>query len=376
MILRLGIIDRYLLREATAGWLVVTLVLMLLMMGSGFARFLGRAAAGKLPQELVLKLVGLSSIEYLVVIMPISLLLGIMLALGRLYRDNEMSAITAAGLGLRRLYRPFAPLLLTVAVLTAWLSMELSPWASGEVNQLRNSGRQEAVDLQAFAEGQFRSIMDDRGVFYTEGLDREKGLFTNVFVRVKTDEGTTLIMAKAGRQEVDPRTRARILVLLDGYRYEGEPGEADYLITAFEEHGVRISPPQAVAKESSGAKSLDALLASASLKDWVELNWRLSIPLTVLVLGLMAVPLAHSLPRQGRYGRLVFALVVYLVYSNLLTVGRVSAEEGRLSVAGGIWAVHGLMACYVFWLIARREGWWRRPFTVPPEKLSVQGGEA
>ena len=117
MILRLGIIDRYLLREATAGWLIVTLVLMLLMMGSGFARFLGRAASGKLPQELVLKLVGLSSIEYLVVILPISLLLGIMLALGRLYRDNEMSAITAAGLGLQRLYRPIAPLLITVAVL-------------------------------------------------------------------------------------------------------------------------------------------------------------------------------------------------------------------------------------------------------------------
>jgi lipopolysaccharide export system permease protein len=367
MILRLGIIDRYLLREATAGWLLVTLVLMLLI--------LGRAAAGKLPQELVLKLVGLSSIEYLVVILPISLLLGVMLALGRLYRDNEMSAITAAGLGLQRLYRPFAPLLITVAIITAWLSIDLSPWASGKVNQLRQGGRQEAVDLQAFAEGQFRSIMDGRGVFYTEGMDRKRGLFTNVFVRVKTAEGTTLIMAKAGRQEIDPKTRARILVLLDGYRYEGEPGEADYLITAFQEHGVRISPPQIQTKLKSSAKPLDELLASSELKDWVELNWRLSIPLTVLILGLMAVPLAHSLPRQGRYGRLIIALVIYLIYSNLLTVGRVSAEEGKVTVGLGIWAVHGVMFSYVFWLIARREGWWRRPFTVP-ETTAAQEGEA
>ncbi len=361
MRVQLGIIDRYLLREASSGWLAVTLVLMLLMMGSGFARFLGRAAAGKLPQEMVLKLVALSSIEYLVVILPISLMLGIMLALGRLYRDNEMAAIAAAGFGLQRLYRPFVPLLLTVAVLTAWLSIDLSPWASGRVNQLRDMGRQEATELQAFAAGQFRSIMDGKGVFYTEALDHKHGLFTNVFVRVKSEEDTVLILAKSGRQEVDPKTRARILVLQNGYRYEGEPGEADYLITAFKEHGVRISPPRVVTNLKSSAKPFQSLLKSSDKSDWIELNWRLSVPLTVLLLGLMAVPLSHSKPREGRYGRLVLALVIYLMYSNLLTVGRVATDEGKLPVFIGIWAIHLGLMVYIFWLLGSREGWWRRP---------------
>lgn len=355
-----GILSRYLLREATLGWLAVSLVLMLLMLGSGFARFLGRAAAGKLPQEMVLKLVALSSIEYLVVILPISLMLGVMLAFGRLYRDNEMAAIGAAGLGMKGLYRPMSPLLLTVIVITAWLSLDLSPWASGMVNRMRDQGRQEAVDLQAFAEGQFRSIMDGKGVFYTESMDRNQGLFRNVFVHVKNEEETVLILAKSGSQEVDPTSRARLLVLRDGYRYEGEPGEADYRITAFKEHGVRVSPPQVKTRLKSSAKPLTELLRSDYLADWVELHWRLSVPVTVLLLGLLAVPLAHSRPRQGRYGRLVLALVVYLVYSNLLTIGRVAVDDGKLPVSLGLWSVHAAMAAYVFWLIAAREGWWRR----------------
>ena len=359
MLLRLGIIDRYLLREATAGWVAVTLVLMLLMMGSGFARFLGRAAAGKQPQEMVLQLVALSSIEYLVVILPISLLLGIMLALGRLYRDNEMAAIGAAGFGLQRMYRPFAPLLLTVAVITAWLSLDLSPWASGKVNKLRDEGRKEAVDLQAFAAGQFRSIMNGKGVFYTERFDRRSGLFENVFVRVETEEGPVLILAHHGVQAIDPGTRSRLLVLKNGYRYEGKPGEADYRITAFEEHGMRISPPQVVTHYKSSAKPFDELLVSSELSDRVELHARISATVMVVILGFLAVPLARTQPRQGRYGRLIIALVIYLAYSNLLTVGRVAADEGELPIALGIWSVHAVAFGYLFWLLGQNEGWWR-----------------
>lgn len=361
MLFRLGIIDRYLLRETTAGWVAVTLVLMLLMMGSGFARFLGRAAAGKLPQEMVLKLVALSSIEYLVVILPVSLLLGIMLALGRLYRDNEMAAISTAGFGLQRMYRPFVPLLLTVTVVTGWLSFDLSPWASGEVNQLRSQGRQEAVRLQAFAEGEFRNILDGQGVFYTEKFDRSEGVFENVFVRIFTEDTPVVILARSGTQTVDPDTRSRSLVLYDGYRYEGRAGEADYRITAFGEHGIRVTPPPLDARENISAMTTMELLSSSKLEDRVELHARLSAAVMVLLLGLLAVPLSQTRPRQGRYGRLVLALVIYLLYSNLLSIGRVTAEEGELSIGVGLWSIHAAVFAYVCWLLGQREGWWRRP---------------
>lgn len=346
------------MREAAFAWLAVTLVLLLLMMGSGFARFLGRAAAGKLPQELVLKLVSLSSLEYLVIVIPISILLAIMLALGRHYRDNEMAAIGAAGVGLVRFYRPYMWLIIMIAAITAWLSMDLSPWASGQVNRLRDIGKSQAVDLTAFEPGKFRTVMGGAGVFYTEGYDRRNGLFRNVFLRAKFGDDTVVILAERGQQGVDEKTQESILVLKDGYRYEGQPGQADYNITAFSEHGVRIEPREVSTNVKANAKPIEELFLSDKHSDLIELHWRFSVPISVILLGLLAVPMAYARPRQGRYAQLVVALLIYMLYSNLLTAGRLWVEETQVSPFIGIWSIHAGMAAVVLWLVGRREGWW------------------
>ncbi len=356
----LGILERYLLREATLAWLAVNLVLILLMLGSSFARFLGVAAAGKLPPNLVMRVVGLSSIEYAVIIMPFSLLIAIILALGRLYRDNEMTAMAMSGLGLRGTYRPLLLLALVTLALTAWLSLAMSPWASGRVDILRETGRSEAVELHVLEPGQFRSIMKGRGVFYTEKAEAGDGSFRRVFVRAQPPEGDTIvIVADRGVQQIDEQTRERSLILQDGYRYEGEPGRADYRITAFREHGVRITPPEITIRQKSSSKPLEALLNSGLRADTVELYWRLSAPVTVLLLALMAVPLAHARPREGRYGRLVLAMVVYLAYSNLLTAARLWTDKSPDAPAWiGLWPVHLAMLTFALWTIGLREGWY------------------
>lgn len=356
----LGIIDRYYMREAGISWLAVTLVLMVLMMGSGFARFLGRAAAGKLPQELVIKLVGLSSLEYLVIIIPISILLGIMLALGRHYRDNEMAAIGAAGIGLIQLYRPYLWLIVVVAAMSAWLSLDLSPWASGQVNRLRDLGRAQAVDLKAFEPGKFRVVMNGAGVFYTEGYDRKNGNFKNVFLRAKVGDDTIVILADHGEQGTDPVTNDSLMILRDGYRYEGQPGQRNYRITAFREHGVRIEPRQVNTNVKPSAKTISELLTSTDRSDHVEVHWRLSVPVTVILLGLLAVPLAHARPRQGRYAQLVVALLIYMLYSNLLTAGRIWVDDSGGTPLVGIWLIHISLLTVIIWMVGRREGWWAR----------------
>lgn len=358
--MRMGRLNRYILQEAILSWLVVTLVLMLLMLGSGFARFLGKAASGKLPQEMVMKLVGLSSIEYFVIILPVSLLLGVMLALGRLYRDNEMAAMASSGVGILRLYRALWPLYFSAVLLTAWLAMELSPWASAQVNSLRSQGKQEAVDLQAFAVGQFRPILSGKGVFYTEGMIPEKGQFTNVFVQVQTEQSSIAIVAKRGRQEIEPESRSRLLILEDGKRYEGQWGREGFRITSFDEHGVRLTPGEPKRQALSDEKNFAGLLASNQPKDWIELNWRLALPLAALILGLLAVPLSEVEPRKGRYSRLVLALVIYMIYTNLQTFGRVMVEDGDVPVSVGIWSIHLLLFLTLATIVARREGFKHR----------------
>lgn len=354
--LKFGIVDRYFMRVASINWLAVTLVLLVLMMSHGFARFLGRAAAGKLPQDLVLKLVALSSIEYLVVVVPISILLGIMLALGRHYRDNEMAAVGAAGIGLTRLYRPYFWLILLVTLFTAWLSIDLSPWASSQVDRLRTIGRSQAVDMTPFEAGRFRAVMGGAGVFYTQDM-RRNGLYEKVFLRAKVQNDTIIIMADQAEQAIDPVTQENIMVLRDGYRYEGQPGQRDYRITAFREHGVRIEPRIVEASTKPASKPLAELISSDDWDDYVELHWRFSVPMAVILLGLLAVPLAHAKPRQGRYAQLVVALLVYMLYANLLTAGRLWVDETGESPFVGIWSIHlGLLSIILF-IIARREGW-------------------
>jgi len=305
----------------------------------------------------VLKLVSLSSLEYLVIIVPISILLAIMLALGRHYRDNEMAALGAAGIGLLHFYRPYIWLIALVAALTAWLSLDLSPWASGEVNRLRDIGKAQSVDLTAFEPGKFRTVMGGAGVFYTEEYDRKTGDFRHVFLRAKMGDETVVILADYGEQAVDPDTQENILILKDGYRYEGEPGRADYRITAFREHGVRIELRNVEASLDVNAKPLEALIGSSDWKDHVELHWRFSVPVSVILLGLLAVPLAYVRPRQGRYAQLVVALLIYMLYSNLLTAGRLWVEETGISPMIGIWSIHAALMFIVFSLVARREGW-------------------
>ncbi len=355
-----GILDRYFIREAAIVWVAVTLVLFVIMMGSGFARFLGRAAAGKLPQELVLQLVGLSSLEYLVIIIPISILLAIMLALGRYYRDNEMAAMGAAGIGLVRLYRPYIWLIMVVAALTAWLSLELSPWANGQVRHLRDKGKAQAVDFNAFTPGKFHVVMDGLGVFYTEGIDSKTGDFKKVFLRAEAKNNTIVILANRAEPGIDPSTKESLMILRDGYRYEGQPGQRNYKITSFREHGVRIEPRPLGLRDEVGTKSLNELLQSVEHRDFVELNWRLSIPITVILLGLLAVPLSHTQPRQGRYAQLVVALLIYMLYSNLLTAGRIWTDDSKGSPLLGIWSIHLALFVVIVWIIGKREGWWAR----------------
>ncbi len=137
------ILDRYLFREAGLTWVAVTLVLLAIMLSTRFARFLVLAASGELPETLLLQVVALSSVQYLVILIPVSLLLAVMLSLGRLYLDSEMAAIAACGVSLGTLYRPFIRLGIALAAITAILSFALSPWAERTEDYLIRRAQQQ-----------------------------------------------------------------------------------------------------------------------------------------------------------------------------------------------------------------------------------------
>ena len=349
------IIDRYLIREVAGMASAVTLVLLVILVGARFARYLGPAAAGEMPASAIGRLLVFSTLEYLTVLVPVAIFLAIILAVGRLYRDSEAAAMAACGVGPAAMYRGLLMAAAPSALLLAALAFELAPWAERQTEIVQEAAEQAAVFAMA-EPGKFRELGRGRAVFYVERTSPEGRWLQNVFIRIRGDE-PVIIKAPKGQQRLEDDGYLS-LILYDGYRYEGRPGHANYKIIRFERHGLRYRlPAPQMNLDKRSLQTTAALWANrADPKALAELHWRLSFPVSVLVLTVLALPLARSAPRQRAVG-LLLGVLLYVVYSNLLTVGQSWLERGVLAGALGLWWVHLLFIGLAFALLGAQDGW-------------------
>lgn len=354
-------------------WIAVTGVLLVILLASQLARVLSQAAANGFPRDVVFTLIGLTTAGYLSVIVPIGFFLSIMLGLGRLYHESEMAAIQSCGVGPAGLYRPIAVLGIGVVALLTWLSFFGIPAASARAQAIRAEALRDA-QFGLLEPGRFRTFGGGNIVFYAERVD-DNGILhnVNVFVDhtgeknkgatagngVKTDKSDNDV----GNLEIWVATRAeqrgagqaeQTFVLYDGERYEGVPGSGEFRKITFSEGGIPIRLGETGAKaDKPGMKLTAELLRSGGLTDIAELHWRISAPLSAIVLLMLAVPLARLRPRQGRFGKIGIAILVYFFYSQLLTSARTWIENGVVPPSVGLWWVHAVAACFGVWLLAR-----------------------
>jgi lipopolysaccharide export system permease protein len=354
-------LDRYLLREVAQTFVAVTGVLLIILLSNQLARVLGQAAQSDFPGHVVLALIGLTTLQQLTVLVPIGLFLGIVLALGRLYHESEMTAMAACGVGPLSIYRPIALLTLVVVVLLAALSFRVVPEAVEKAQSIRVEALR-AAQFGALEPGRFRTFAGGDAVFYAERVLRS-GQLEGVFVQRRN--GDRLEIAVADRAEQRGAGQAeQMFVLFDGRRYEGVPGTREWRIVEFKEHGIPVRLPDFKAKrERREIKSTGALLDSEEGPDRAELAWRIAVPVMAAVLMVLAVPLAKLRPRQGRFARVGFAVLAYFLYSNLVAAVRVWIEKDSPGGAYGLWWVHLLPLMLAAWLLWREERpgpLWRR----------------
>ena len=315
----MSLISRYILRETFGAWLVVVAVLFTILMAKQFADILGDAAAQRLPRDAVWSIFALTSMRYVTLLTPIALFLGVMLALARLNRDCETAALSACGVGPDVCSCPCSTLTSVIALVLAWFSLLLNPDASARIDAIKRKAQQE-VQLGALEPGKFMSPDNGATVIYPRAVvDNEA---RDVFLGHKQGERVVTTLAQRAERTVDPTTGDIAFVLRDGRRYEGVPGTNEFLVVEFDEGRIPIRPrEQQAAAESVLSKPTAALLASRLPADRAELEWRLSVPISVLVLALLAVPLSRSAPREGRYAKVGIGLLAYIVYANVLSMG-------------------------------------------------------
>jgi lipopolysaccharide export system permease protein len=353
-----SVINRYLSREIFQTLVGVILVLLLIFLSNRLVRYLAEAAAGQLPADVIFTLVALKTVKYLILLLPLALYLAVLLVLGRLYRDSEMAALAACGVGTMRLYRPVLYLALPLVLAQGWFSLNIVPWADAQ--EARIIGRaQEQMDISAVSPGRFREGrqgVDGRRVIYAQAVDAD-GQLRKVFIQVREANQNVLLSAERGHVEQDPRTGNRYLVLVDGYRYHGEPGSPEFRILHFARHGILLRAGDDVQGHVKlNAVPTSELWGSHAAAEQAELQWRLSIPIATLALALLALPLGRVSPRKSNYGRLLIAVVVYVVYFNLLALAQTWTEKGQIPPMLGLWWVHGLMLVLVGVLLVRQSG--------------------
>lgn len=333
------ILSRYILRETLGTWLGVTAVLLVILLTNQLATVLARAAEQGYPREVVLELVGFGALTNLAVLLPIGLLLGVMIAFGRLYHDSEMTAVLACGVAPRRIHAPVAFLALLVAAVVAWLTFFAAPAAAARMEALRASALQ-AGEFAPIAPGRFRSFGGGSAVFFAESAASD-GTLQRVFVKRVRDDRYEIAVAARARHEVSADGSLHTLTLFDGERYEGTPGSREFRIVRFATNVIPVRvPPLAPGRSELDGVATAELLAADELPRRAEFHWRLASPLMVFVLALLAVPLARLRPRQGRYARIWLAIVVYFVYFSLASSAKVWMAKGITPPQIGLWWVH------------------------------------
>lgn len=336
-------IDRYLMKEVMLTFSATLLVLLAIALSHRLAEYLSKAASGLLARDVVFLLLGLQLIRFLVMLLPPAFLLGIMLAFGRLYRDNEMTALTACGFGPGAVYRPLFLLAAPLAIILAGLSFYVVPLAMDLHYDLQTRARQ-SVELYLFNPGTFHEVAGGEHVIYVGGLSDDRRELRKVFIQSREREGIAITTGERGYLQIDPTSNARYMVLTDGHRYEGGSGRGNYQNVEFERLGIRVdSAPPEQARVRREAIPTRQLWDSTSPYHRAELQERMSGPISLLLLTFLAPLLARAHPREGRYGRVVAAILIYTIYINLLGMGEAWLKRETLWAGLGLWWVHGLV---------------------------------
>src|SRR5690606_28305992 len=348
------ILFRYLTREILLTMSAVTLTLLVIVVSGRLVGYLGSAAAGDLPAGLVFLIIALRLPGFLELILPLAFFISVLLALGRFYVDSEMVVISACGISPQRLCAMVLVPAAAVALLVAFTSLVVSPFTTLKVRQMLNDAGN-STGIEALGAGRFRVINQGRGrVTYVDSIDKASGEMVGVFAadRHTESDGSSrqvIMVAARGHTQIEPDSDSRFLVLQNGTRYLGQPGDMEFQVMEFGTLGQRMEAanPRPLSRKQDTLSTME-LLRSSGADAKATLQWRVSLAILVLVSTLMAVALARTDHRRGRYGKLFPAFLLFMVYLVLMNAAREAVGDQRIPVAVGLWWVHGVFAVIGF----------------------------
>ncbi len=354
MKLGITIIDRYIVREVITTWLAVMFVLLIVVTSVEIVQFLKWFLQGELTTSTVLPLFINSQLKVLVLLIPISLFLGVLLALSRLYMDSEMTAMMSGGIGPKQWFRSMLMVALPISLTVLLMMLYMRPWVAVQRADINAQIRNVSI-ISTFAPGRFNRTPDGEAVIFMEDISKDGKTMSSIFQRFTKNEDTHIDLAVSARN-VTLETGLDYMLFENGSHYIGVPGESDYQIIDYAEYGLVVPAP----KDRNyplrvQALSTAELWRSDNPEHKAELDWRITLPVSTLIIVMMALPLSQTTPRGGRYSKLALGILLYLVYSNLLGVGKAWIAKGVVPYWIGTSWVH-VLGVITLYMLLRQSG--------------------
>jgi len=351
----LQILGKYLRSETLKAFVAILLVLFLVTVGQMFTESLRAIARGVLPASMLFVELGLRTFDSLTLLLPLSLYLAVLAKLSQMYRNQEIVMFHSSGVSTRQMLNMYFPQMLFFSVFLMLISLFAVPAAS-KISESMTLAASKDISLMGLKEGVFQELSGSNSVIYIRKINVELNRLENIFVNVKHKDRVDTLTAEFGSQYEDEITGERYISLFNGFRNEGVPGSKKYQLMSFERNDIKLPrlEGKSVDVDEKG-KSVDELFKSVSLIDKAEFHRRMSSPISIIVLMLVALSISKTSPRDGKYGSLVLGLLIFVVYINLIAIAVSLISQDKVPPWIGAWWVHIIFIAYGFWRIHKAD---------------------
>ena len=344
------IIERYIHREILQRLLWIGVLLLLIFTTNKFVDYLGDAASGRIPADFVFRLLWLRMLAMQTEVLPMLIFLAVILAFARLNQDNELAVLAAAGIGKRQQLKIVLRFTLVFSILVAFVAFFAAPWAKMNISKLKVQAWQEA-NITGLTEGKFKELKKGNSVVYIEELSDDKNVMKNVFLQIQEKDKNNVVKSESAYFDVDKKSGNRFIVFENGRRYLGHPGTQDYQITEYEKYAALVQLNDDKSEvTSTELSSTYLLLTSNNPKHRAEFQWRISSIIICVLLAILGVLLNQTPFGQKPFTLLLFGILIYFIYNNLLSVSRTLLEREYLPFYLGLWWVHALLVLVILFI--------------------------
>ena len=357
------IISKYLLKNLIVILIAIFLIISLIIFGNQFVMTAQKSVEHGIPLIELMPIVGFNMLRDLPIILSLSFFLSIIISISQLYRNSEAVVMNSFGIGDRNFMNLIKPLAIVIFLFIFSLSMYVVPWAKNQ-KSLTEDVTVNASDFSFITEGKFESFKNGEIVFYASDSSSisnsgEQNM-EEIFIYVSNTDSPIVVLASEATKYTDSKNESIYLRLKDGMRYEGLPGDENVNILNFDKYDLEIVSGEVQKSLSNFSEieektSIDLFLEGGVLAN-AEIQWRLSQPISILILSIIGVLLGKTSPRTGKGVNLLFGVIIFMLYNNGLLVAKNSIESGQLNPLIGLWSIHILMILCMIIFYQLRQG--------------------